>query len=303
VSAKQLDRVLTTPWTLDGQTFSDRIWSQKAALIAKVQTELSQALLRGDAPHKATLAIAKQFGVSKSQAGRLVMTESAYFAAEGQKDCYHALDVDRFEIVATLDKHTSELCQELDGHVEDMKNYKAGVTAPPFHPWCRSTTIPYFPDNFGERAARNADGEVYYVPSDMKYAEWKEKFVEQPAQMQYNGFRDSVHAQIRTDYPLTLNAVRQNKHIEGTADFDPRRGTLTVDPAALIAQYAGHGDPIRTNSGAWNQRERFAHTSDIGIWRNEAGLELPTNRGIIHYSKNRGAHIVPADPRERRREP
>ena len=30
-----------------------------------------------------------------------------------------------------LDSHTSELCQSLDGHVEEMKNYEAGVTAPP----------------------------------------------------------------------------------------------------------------------------------------------------------------------------
>lgn len=178
LNQKQLDRVVTKPWTLDKETFSDRIWKQKNALVNRVQTEMTQSLLRGDSPDKAIKGIAKQFDVSRKQAGRLVMTESAYFASEAQKDCFKALDVERFEIVATLDSHTSELCQSLDGHIEEMKNYEAGVTAPPFHPWCRTTTVPYFEDNFGERAARGADGKTYYVPSNMKYADWKKTFVD-----------------------------------------------------------------------------------------------------------------------------
>jgi hypothetical protein len=58
-----------------------------------------------------------------------------------------------------------------------MKDYEVGVTAPPFHCWCRTVTAPYFDDDFGERAARGADGEVYYVPSAMKYPEWEKSFV------------------------------------------------------------------------------------------------------------------------------
>ena len=85
---------------------------------------------------------------------------------------------ERFEIVATLDSHTSEICRELDGHVEEMKNYEPGVTAPPFHPWCRTTTVPYFDDNFTERAARGADGKTYYVDSKLNYKDWKKTFVD-----------------------------------------------------------------------------------------------------------------------------
>lgn len=59
-----------------------------------------------------------------------------------------------------------------------MKDYEVGVTAPPFHVYCRSCTCPYFDDNYGERAARNADGDTYYVPSDMTYNNWKKSFVD-----------------------------------------------------------------------------------------------------------------------------
>lgn len=172
-----LDKVISKPWTADGRTFSDKLWTQKNELLNTLHTELTQAIMRGDAPDRAINTIAKEFKVAKSKAGRLVMTESAYFASASQKDCFNELDVERFEIVATLDSHTSELCQSLDGKVQDMKDFEPGVTAPPFHPWCRTTTVPYFDDDFGERAARDADGNTYYVPSDMTYAEWKEKFV------------------------------------------------------------------------------------------------------------------------------
>lgn len=95
-----------------------------------------------------------------------------------QEKCFKDLDVNKYEIVATLDNHTSEICQELDGKVFDMKDYQVGATAPPFHPNCRTVTVPWFPDDVGERAARGKDGKTYYVPADMNYKEWKEKYVE-----------------------------------------------------------------------------------------------------------------------------
>lgn len=178
LNEKQLERVLNKPWTADNQTFRDKCWKQKTDLVSTVSTELTQAIMRGDSPDKAIKTISEKFNVAKNKAGRLVMTESAYFASEAQKDCFNELDVERFEIVATLDSHTSKICQDLDGQVFEMKDYQAGVTAPPFHPWCRTTTVPYFDDNFTERAARGEDGKTYYVPSNMTYKDWKNSFVD-----------------------------------------------------------------------------------------------------------------------------
>ena len=39
---------------------------------------------------------------SKTNAGRLVMTESAYFSSVSQKDAFNDLEVEMYEIVATL---------------------------------------------------------------------------------------------------------------------------------------------------------------------------------------------------------
>lgn len=172
-------KVLSRPWTLDGQTFSDRIWSNKQALVNSVNTQLTQMIMRGTAPDKAIKAISDRFKVSKSQAGRLVMTESAAFANEARKDCFKDLGVEKFVIIETLDNETCDLCAQLDGKVYPMSQYQIGVTAPPFHPWCRGTTAPYYEDmqGIGDRFARDSEGKSYDVPKDMTFEEWRKKSV------------------------------------------------------------------------------------------------------------------------------
>lgn len=181
IDQKQLDKVLVKPWAADGFNFSERIWNNKNKLISELHGELSRNILTGQDPQKAINSLAKKMGASKSNAARLIQTEQAYFSSAAQAECFSDLGVEEYEIVATLDSRTSDICRGLDGQHFPMKDYEAGVTAPPFHVNCRSTTVPYFPDNFGqigERAARDADGKTYYVPDDLKYSDWKAAFVD-----------------------------------------------------------------------------------------------------------------------------
>ena len=179
IDERKLKDVLTKPWTADKQTFSDRIWKSKTQLLDSLQTELTQMCILGKDPQQSIDFIAKRMNVSKGQAGRLIMTEASYFGSVAQKDCFNDLDVEYYEIVATLDSRTSEVCQQMDGKVFKMSDFQAGVTAPPFHVWCRTCTVPWFEDNDdGTRAARGADGKTYQVPASMKYTDWKEHFVD-----------------------------------------------------------------------------------------------------------------------------
>ena len=178
IDQRRLDNILSKPWTADKQTFSDRIWKSKTQLLDSLHAELTQMCVLGKAPDQTINNIAKRMNVSKGQAGRLVMTEAAYFGSTAQKDCFNDLDVEKFEVVATLDNRTSDVCQAMDGQVFDMKDFQIGVTAPPFHVWCRSCTAPWFEDNNdGTRAARGEDGKTYQVPASMKYPDWKQSFV------------------------------------------------------------------------------------------------------------------------------
>ena len=181
LDADKVEKVLSKPWAADGANFSSRIWTHKAQLVSELHNGLTQAIIRGQHPHKVTEMIAKRFDVSKGKAGRLVMTESAFFNSASNRDCYKDLGVEKYEVCATLDIHTSDLCESLDGKVFDMKDYQVGATAPPFHVWCRTTTVPFFDDEFEldtQRAARDEEGKTYYVPGNMKYEDWKKSFVD-----------------------------------------------------------------------------------------------------------------------------
>lgn len=177
LDSNRVEKVVSKPWTSDGINFSDRIWKAKDDLINILHTELTQSIIMGKAPDQAIAKIAKKFNTSKTRAGRLIMTESAFFASVSQKDCFNELGVEEYKVCATLDLRTSEICRDMDGKVFKMSDYEPGITAPPFHCWCRTTTIPYFEDNVGERIARSSDGKSYYVPNNMTYREWYEKYV------------------------------------------------------------------------------------------------------------------------------
>lgn len=187
IDERTLSKVVSKPWAADGKNFSERIWSRKTQTINELHQELTRTLIQGKAPDEAIKHM-EQFvdckvKNSKAAAARLVMTEDAYFHSLSQKQAFEDLDVDQYEISATLDLKTSEICQDMDGQVFSVKDYEPGATAPPFHPNCRSVAVPHFDDEWstGTRAARGADGKTYYVPSNMKYAEWKRSFVDDPA--------------------------------------------------------------------------------------------------------------------------
>ena len=111
---KKISKVIHKPWAADGKDFSSRIWTNKTKLVNELNTTLTQNIILGRDPQKAIDEIARKMKVSKTNAGRLVMTEEAFFSSAAQKDCFKELDVEQYEIVATLDSHTSDICQNMD---------------------------------------------------------------------------------------------------------------------------------------------------------------------------------------------
>ena len=198
LDSRKIDIALRTAWAQDGSNFSDRIWQQKNKLVNELNTVLVQNVIRGKDVEKSITDMAKKLDVSKTSAGRLVMTESAAIHAKSQHECFKELDVEEFEFVATLDMKTSEICREMDGKHFKMSEYEIGITVPPLHPWCRSVTVPYFSDDFedimGKRAARGENGKTYYVPADMTYPEWKETFINDKDEIANSTKSDTINS-------------------------------------------------------------------------------------------------------------
>lgn len=201
---KKINTVIHKPWAADGRHFSKRVWEQhRPQLVKNLHSSLTRAIIRGEGPDKAIKEITHQFDVSASSAARLVQTEEAYFTAVAQQQTFKDLGVERYQIVATLDSVTSEICQDLDGKIFYMSEYEAGVTAPPFHVRCRSTTAPYFADD-STRAARDAEGNTVQVPSSITYEQWQKGFIVDPA-------TGKTADQIQAEAKAKAAAVEQEK--------------------------------------------------------------------------------------------
>lgn len=173
-----IKKVISKPWAPDGKNFSARVWGNRTKLVNELHNTLTSALARGQSPDKTIKELSTKMESSKFNAGRVVMTESAFLRSAAGEKALKDLDVEQYQILATLDRKTSYVCREMDGKVFDMNDYKVGVTAPPFHPFCRTTTVPYFDDEVGLRASRDDKGKYKLVPQNMTYKEWEKAFVD-----------------------------------------------------------------------------------------------------------------------------
>ncbi|MGE7613512.1 minor capsid protein [Paenibacillus sp. NPDC101420] len=177
VDKRQLEAILSAPWAPDGSSFSQRIWTDRVKLTGTLRNIFTQGLIRGDTSKQMVEQLMERFDVSRKNAERLILTESAYFAGQSRIAGYKELGVEQYRYTATLDSRTSITCRDLDGKVFDIEDAQVNVNYPPMHGHCRSTTIPHYDDNIKERVARDEDGKTYEVPEDITYPEWEKKYV------------------------------------------------------------------------------------------------------------------------------
>lgn len=177
---RKIAEVLKKPWANDGLNFSSRIWGNRTKLVNALDTTFTQGIITGKNPKKIISEMVHQLDVSRSNVARLVLTENKFAQSKAQQQGFKELGVEQYQISATLDSRTSKICQYMDRKIFKMSEFEVGVTAPPFHPRCRTSTVPYDETdqffNF-ERAARDENGKYITVPADMSYPQWKEKFV------------------------------------------------------------------------------------------------------------------------------
>ena len=185
----EIKRLRGLKWT--GEGYSDRIWSNTGALASSVKDELLVSLMTGRSVRDTSQAIAERFGVGQNNARRLIRTESAFFHNQMELLSYEDADIEKYIFVAVLDKRTSRICQEHDNKVYDRDKAVPGVNYPPLHPWCRSTTIAHDEDadysKLKRRARNPKTGKVEYVPADMTYNEWYDKYVAKPRERELSG--------------------------------------------------------------------------------------------------------------------
>lgn len=179
---KQLQAAVREKWL--GQNYSDRIWVSKTKLVNSIEQMLSQEFVRGRGPNALAQEFSDKLGVSYSNAQRLIRTEINYISNKGSIQAYRDTGiVNEYRFLATLDNRTSEICMEMDGKIIDLREAMVGVTQPPLHPYCRSTTVPHFDDDeigklVDDRVARDKDGsgKTVRIGKDLDFFAWAEEF-------------------------------------------------------------------------------------------------------------------------------
>ena len=227
----EIKRLQGLKWT--GEAYSDRIWSNTGALASSVKDELLVSLMTGRSVRDTSQAIAERFEVGQNNARRLVRTESAFFHNQMELLSYEDAEITKYKFVAVLDKRTSHICQEHDNKVYDTDKAVPGVNYPPLHPWCRSTTIAHDDDidySKLERRARNPKtGKVEYVPADMSYDDWYDKYVEKPRERELSG----------GEFGANLDYVRSDEFLN-RLEKHPKTSHLSDSIARVSRQMLQH---------------------------------------------------------------
>lgn len=319
IDAKVIDTVLSSKWS--GSNYSSRIWKNTRILAQSLKEDLLINLLTGRTEREVAEAIANKFAQSSSNARRLVRTESAYLSAEMNFQAYEEMKIKEYQFLATLDLRTSKICRSLDLKVFKVKDRKTGVNCPPMHPWCRSTTTPVVDRKYldgRKRAARDMKtGKTIYVPNDMNYEEWYEKYVkgnthaetEEKKKKNYSADRkqyEKYRQILGDDVPEKLDDFQNMKYTDNEQwkytklDYQRRMELIkhpelqlpnaesVVLPEDKFTKYLFDGEHL----GGLAKGEAFTSRLgyDINNWKElqsklkEGALKYPaTNKGVTEY--------------------
>lgn len=307
INPRTIDELIRYPF--NGADFSSRIWKQKNHMLQQLTESITTMLVQGRNPQTLAEDFARKFKTKEYEAYRLLHTESSFIIEQGTLAAYKEDGVKKYQIVATLDMRTSDICRSEDGKIYDVDEATVGVNYPPYHPFCRTTTVPYYDDaEVGTRVARDpVTGRSYEVPANMTYEQWKNRYIDQP---------DNIIRQEILSNPERLDNYsiqHYNKHKEGTKQYEQYKQSrlkkgqteqssllISYDEAKeIIKKYAGTGVFSRDRKGKWRNEEFVDVDSIIGVVHNIDGTVTPTNRIQIKYGKN-SVHIVPVLPRKER---
>lgn len=170
VNPKIVENALSYPWS--GANFSDRLWKHKFELQNQLRETLTTGFIRGDSVQTMAKRLAERLDVSRSQALRLVRTESSHIHNTAELDAYKECGFEEYEFMASLGERTCSVCGRMDGKRFKLTDKQLGVNFPPLHPNCRCTTIAFDPDDDIEEFKERLEH------GELNYDKWYEKYVD-----------------------------------------------------------------------------------------------------------------------------
>ena len=132
-------------------TWSERIWAHQSMLKSEIDKLLQEGLIQGKHPSVLARHLEKRFGISESNAMRLMVTELARVQTEAQKQSFIQNGFEEYEYIACEKADACSQCRSLDGKVFKVEDMMPGENAPPMHPYCHCSTAAHMDDNDYEK--------------------------------------------------------------------------------------------------------------------------------------------------------
>lgn len=140
--------VVNTNWTEKGN-FSSRIWGNTTALSNLLSNDIASGMARGDNYNKLASIVKRRFKTGNNEAMRLVYTEGTFVMNEASAQAIEKM-FDYYSVEPIRDGKACERCLGIASDTASKPvryaDRVAGLNFPPFHPWCRCSTIIVIPD-------------------------------------------------------------------------------------------------------------------------------------------------------------
>lgn len=158
VSTKNAEHMLNSCWTADGKNFSDRVWNNIQELIVTLNEQLVHCVVTGKTTKDLRKLLTERFNVSRSQANRLIRTETCRIQTDSAAQRYEDAGLTKYRILGREETDgCSKECHAMDGKVFYLKDKVIGKTAPPFHPNCRCRITPVVDDDILSEIAKRRE--------------------------------------------------------------------------------------------------------------------------------------------------
>ncbi|MBF0714502.1 minor capsid protein [Gemella sp. GH3] len=129
--------------------FSERLWFNHNALVSDLGVTLRRSITQGVNPVTETTRIRDKFKVTKHEAKRLLVTESARVQGDVQLDSFEQAGYDEYIYLA--EPSACAVCNKLDGNHFKITDREVGKNYYPMHPFCKCSSAPYSDDDRFEK--------------------------------------------------------------------------------------------------------------------------------------------------------
>lgn len=156
-------------------SFSSRLWKDKNNLMINIEHTFVQSVIMEYSHKKLALALGVDLNRSMGACERLLRTEVLHYFNQVIMESYKQHNVKEYRFITSLEESTCQVCGALDGKIFKLSEAIEGFNYPIIHPNCRCSTSPYYSnsDNI-KKTFKDKYGEIYDIPNDMTFEEWKE---------------------------------------------------------------------------------------------------------------------------------